>query len=118
MTTTLAVMTQFISRVLDKSGQVAAVYLDIRKAFDFIDHQILLQKMAASGFSDNNQSRACLVKSGVPQGSNLGLLLFIIFFRDIPELQTSNILMFADDIKIFTKIDSLSTEKCKVIRER
>ena len=106
MTTTLAVMTQFISRVLDKNGQVAAVY--IRKAFDSIDHEILLHKMAASGFCENNQSRACLVKSGVPQGSNLGLLLFIIFFRDIPELRTSNILMFVADIKIFTKIDSLS----------
>ena len=96
------------------------------KAFDFIMHQ-MLNKMVdgcwvATSFcstllpwfgehlSGRTQyvnglhSREYLVKIGVPQDSNLGALLPIIFFHPIPALGTSNILMFAHENELFVEL--------------
>ena len=48
------------------------------------------------------------VDSGVPQGSVLGPLLFILYVNDIPDLVNSKVKIFADDIKIYTQITSFS----------
>ena len=48
------------------------------------------------------------VTSGVPQGSVLGLLLFLLYVNDIPDLVQSNLKMFADDIKIYRAIYNIS----------
>ena len=98
--------------------------LDYKKAFDTVPHQKLLQKLKALKLGDvltkwieqfllGRQMRVHVngsvsswidVISGVPQGSVLGPLLFLIFVNDLSDWVKSSILMFADDTKIWTKI--------------
>ena len=96
----------------------SVVFLDIKKAFNTVDHKILLQKLSCYGIKDNSQK---LIKSylqgriqcysvnghvsamehivcGVPQGSIIGPLLFIKYMNDLPLYITNvEITMFADD---------------------
>ena len=55
---------------------------------------------------NGESSKWYCVDSGVPQGSVLGLLLFILYVNDIPDIVDSKIQMFADDIKIYATITS------------
>lgn len=88
-TTNLFCMTQFIAEAFDSSSQVDVIYTDLTKAFDRLDHSLLLQKMRHFGFTDKNillfssylrdrtqyvsygavESVEYAVTSGVPQGS-------------------------------------------------
>lgn len=105
---------------------VDAVYFDFAKAFDSVSHTKLLHKLAGYGitgdlfncltdFLHNRIQRVVLpngvssfksVLSGVPQGSVLGPLLFLLYINDITDLFTGavNIKLFADDIKIYLEI--------------
>lgn len=132
--TNLAVITQFICDTLDDGGQVDVIYTDIQKAFDTIDHNLLLNKLQTTGFSDNlielftsylslrNQyvyhgghvSQRYIATSGVPQGSNLGPLLFLIFINDLPSEVKCDHLLFADDLKIYLRITSI--EDCIILQ--
>lgn len=121
----LAVFTNFITQHMDKGGQVDAVYTDYSKCFDRIDHDILISKLNDIGVHGDllrwlesyirNRSQAVRigafksnmesVPSGVPQGSHLGPLLFNIYLYDIDIcFKYSNVLMYADDNKIFMPI--------------
>ena len=103
------------------------MYLDFRKAFDLVDHEVMLLKMKGYGFPHNfinwlsdyltnrtlnvningTLSDPFVAGSGVPQGSYLGPILFLIFIDDIVKfIKISQILLFADDIKLFNKIDN------------
>lgn len=110
--------------------QVDAVYTDFQKAFDKVGHGILLYKLKVQyGFSDKfclfidsylrqrrqtvsyngYNSSIYIPTSGVPQGSNLGPLLFILFVNDITTvIQYSEIRLFADDAKLFLKIKNVN----------
>lgn len=126
--TNLLLFTNFLSACMDNRTQVDAVYTDYSKAFDKIDHKVLLTKLANHGFHGDlfrwlssyvlNRSQAVtvggfssvwkIITSGVPQGSILGPLLFSIYINDITIcFQNARILLFADDMKIYLPINSL-----------
>ena len=88
-------------------------YLDFQKAFDKVSHGILMEKLSTSGiggncFSNRKQtvrlndtiSGELEVFSGVPQGSILGPLLFLVFINDLPSCVMSATYGYADDYKI------------------
>lgn len=132
-----------IRAYVDQGRVVGAVFLDLRKAFDTVNHQILYSKLNQYSLSEHTQNwirsylsdrHQCVqvnnIKSafratsmGVPQGSILGPLLFSIYINDLPRVCSDvDIIMYADDTVIFTfgeneleVADKLSKEMQKVV---
>ena len=100
------------------------VYLDFQKAFDKVLHQRFLLKLKAQGIGndvinwiekwlthrkqrvivDGEISNWKSVLSGVPQGSELGPILFLIYINDLEDDISSKVVKFADDTKVFRKV--------------
>lgn len=122
------------TQALDEGSCVHACYLDISKAFDRVNHDLLLKKLQKLGIKGNlltwlqdylcdRHVRVCVdgvlservaVTSGVPQGSVLGPILFLIYVNDLPPLMMCKVVMFADDIKLWTRIKSV--DDCLVLQ--
>lgn len=122
--TNLVNFVHFTSFAMDSRHQVDVIYTDMSKAFDKVDHFLLLKKMNFYGFSGDlinffisylqnrrqyvsfsgYKSDIFLAGSGVPQGSNLGPLCFNIFINDLSFILHSKFLMYADDLKIYSSI--------------
>jgi exonuclease III len=117
-----------INNILDNGDQTDVIYFDLSKAFDSVPHNLLLHKLKSFGicgkllawlsdYLTNRLQRVTLngsdsewlpVTSGVPQGSILGPLLFILYINDLPDILSHNTLcaIFADDTKIYRHINS------------
>jgi ribonuclease P/MRP protein subunit RPP40 len=114
------------SKITANGGVVDSIYLDFSKAFDTVPHKRLLGKLDAYGIQgdlfnwikaflsnrsqevvvNGSKSSSAQVISGVPQGSVLGPVLFVIYINDILDNIKSAGLMFADDTKIYRHITS------------
>ena len=122
-------ITHDIFTSFDNGLEVRGVFLDISKAFDKVWHDGLIYKLKQNGIKDkllcllidflkNRQQRVVLngqssswtkVNAGVPQGSILGPLLFLIYINDLPNGLQSNPKLFADSTSLFCTVQDITT---------
>ena len=120
------IIAQFVDQIyeaFEKSEYTLGVFIDLSKAFDTVHHSILLKKLELYGITDrnyawiksylsnrlqyiqideNSRTEFCVVKRGVPQGSILGPLLFVLYVNDLKNASSVlNPIMFADDTNLF-----------------
>ena len=123
----LSIAYQILS-AFDDGHEVRSVFLDISKAFDRVWHEGLLFKLQQYGISGElitlikdflscRKQRVVLngqhspwadVKAGVPQGSILGPLLFLIYINDLPNGLNSNFKLLADDTSLFSVVHNIT----------
>ena len=110
-----------LTEAIENNKTMTAIYFDFQKAFDTVPHKRLIHKLSTVGitgqlsawlsnylsershFVQIGQSKSSLLSqtSGIPQGTILGPLLFLIYINDLPQNLVVNSLLFADDLKIF-----------------
>ena len=121
-------LTEEILLNLDNNLTTGAVFIDLRKAFDTVDHTLLIMKLRNLGFStsvlnwftsylssrtavtsiNNSTSTPKPVTVGVPQGSILGPLLFLIYINDLPDcLNNCKSILYADDTLLYYSAKSV-----------
>ncbi|BHF79037.1 hypothetical protein SprV_0602215400 [Sparganum proliferum] len=129
-TTNLLHSLQSWTRALDDRHEVHIAFIDFQKAFDTVPHQKLLHKLKKIGIGGNflkwienfilgrhqvvcigqGKSDPAMVGSGVPQGSVLGPILFLIYVDDAARALDCEVAMFAGDMKIWSVIRSPADE--------
>jgi len=123
-------LTDFIRLETNKGDLVGMILLDLQKAFDTVDHSILLIKLKALGLGDDimnwfssylsdrqqlvdvsgTKSTTANITCGVPQGSILGPLLFLIYVNDMSSATKNKLLLYADDSCILVS----GQNKCQI----
>lgn len=136
-------ITELVEKILEETDSkkfVGALFLDLKKAFDTLDHNILLSKLDLYGIRGvvNNIIRSYLntrkqlvsidgvnsslkeISTGVPQGSNIGPLLFLIYINDICKINLKGTpRLFADDTALFYPNiipELITTNMCEDLR--
>ena len=120
VTQLLEVLNDF-TQLIENKDSIDVIYLDFSKAFDTVPHKRLINKLHAYGINGNlvqwiedfltdrkqrvrvntSFSEYTPVVSGIPQGSILGPILFVIYINDLPEILESSCKIFADDTKLY-----------------
>lgn len=129
--------TEELHRSMDIMQQTDVIYTDFSKAFDSVNHRILISKLKTAGISGkllqwlesyitgrkqvvrvgNSLSEPIAVKSSVAQGSHLGPLLFLIFINDVRDIFEDVLhCEYADDLKFYKSITQL--EDCQKLQEK
>ena len=113
-------------KTIAEGGVIDTIYFDFAKAFDSVPHRRLISKLESYGISgrvlnwiknylnerqqtvsvNGEKSDPVEVLSGVPQGTVLGPLLFVLYINDILDNTKSHGFMFADDTKLFRQVTS------------
>ena len=128
-------LTDRILKDIDERNVSLAIFMDLSKAFDTLDHQILLKKLHNYGITgpalkwfssyltgrlqyveiDGISSDVLPLTTGVPQGSILGPLLFLIYMNDIPNATNQfNFILYADDTSLYSTIQIQETASINV----
>jgi hypothetical protein len=125
----LAFIYNSFCKAIDEGKEIRAIFFDISKAFDRVWHKGLLAKLKSAGITGNlllwfssyltnRRQRVILpgtfsnwsnINAGVPQGSILGPLLFLVYINDIVSEIHCNIRLFADDTSLFLTVDHPDT---------
>jgi len=139
----LSQFVNFIAQKLNNKEHALAIFCDIKKAFDCVNHSILIKKLYNLGIRDrellwfqdylstrkqfvyvNGQNSFLkIISIGVPQGSILGPILFLIYINDLPNCSSLFTTLFADDTKLVAShnnlvslFDYVNTEFQKVVQ--
>ena len=113
---------------IDSSKYGCGIFIDLKKAFDTVNHDILIKKLEHYGvrgpnldwfasylkgrsqytYCNNTSSKIKSISCGIPQGSVLGPLLFLIYINDLPNISNKlKFYLFADDTNIFYQCSNL-----------
>lgn len=124
----LIVLNNYILEAFGEHSQVDVIFTDFAKAFDRVDHRALMDILYKSGFGEpilswlrsyltgrvqwvkvfGHKSNVIEIPTGVPQGGHLSPIIFSLFVNGLKNvIPSTKFLMFADDLKIFGRVDSL-----------
>ena len=130
-------ITSTIYESFEKFDETRAVFLDISKAFDKVWHDGIIFKLKCNGISGNllnffdnylhnryqrvvlngTESNWKKVSAGVPQGSVLGPLLFLVYINDLTDNISSQMRLFADDSSLFTSVEGVEQTQEKLVKD-